>query len=1031
MKQTIQKALNILLALCIIFTILPIPASAASSYNAGNAVAYAASHWNDGVGLCAEFVSNCLRAGGLSSWNRECTNLYNQLNNEVVGGARIASVQYLTTSGDYIRTSDNAGKISKGDVLFWLCSGCPTDSVGGPYQHTALVGDVSGTYVKVYQHNGAMNNENAWVGNCYECGRRYSHMVVIHFGSSSTPKVTEYFNCDVTIQTTKGKTVNLYKNITDSQRTDYFDQGQTAYSTKGAKVSDGSTWYQIQAYDRNGKIITVWLNAGNSGVKIVNNKIDPSISFSPSSLSVDVGDSKTASINYKGDNVYLPAFIINDDSICSASWGDVDVNAGKAALIVTGKKAGSTSIKINLIDSNRKILYTKSFTVTVNDNRVSVSANPSALTLNLANNNSGTVRVNINGPHGGVGGTGDSDGVVRAEWGDYGSGYAVAKFTGLKVGTDNFTFQVYDETKTKVIATTTIRITVTAPTYTVFYNANGGSGAPSSQTKQHDKPLTLSSVKPIRAGYAFKGWATSPGVASAQYQSGNSYSSNKDLTLYAVWERDKVESSLTFSANSITLDSGSNKTISVKFKGDGIKYLGFSPENKNNSICYLSWADINWKNGTTSVTVTGKEPGTTTITVHFLDANENSFYSQNFNVTVNSISYNVFYDANGGTVPTSKETVTNGNIYGTLPTPTRNGYTFEGWYTARNGGSRVTADTVVNLTADQTLYAHWTNQPYTISFDANGGNIRTSSMTLTNGSTYGSLPTPTRDGYTFEGWYTAHSGGSRVTADTTVNLTSDQTLYAHWTNQPYTVNFDANGGNVQTSSMTVTNGGAYGSLPTPIRDGYTFEGWYTSPNNGRLITSGTTVNLTDNQTLYALWKKNLNQPQNPVSFVDVNPSDWFAESVQWAVEQGVTVGTSSTRFSPQETCSVAQILTFIWRANGSPEPTFANVFTDVPSGSYYEKPAVWAREMGMVSGNRLDPLAPCTRAMAVEYLWKAANSPYVPTSNQFADVPSSYTQAVDWAVANGITYGTSNTTFSPNATCTRAQIITFLYRNMV
>ena len=87
--------------------------------------------------------------------------------------------------------------------------------------------------------------------------------------------------------------------------------------------------------------------------------------------------------------------------------------------------------------------------------------------------------------------------------------------------------------------------------------------------------------------------------------------------------------------------------------------------------------------------------------------------------------------------------------------------------------------------------------------------------------------------------------------------------------------------------------------------------------------------------------------------------------------------------------------------------------------------------MGMVSGNRLDPLAPCTRAMAVEYLWKAANSPYAPTSNQFADVPSSYTQAVDWAVANGITYGTSNTTFSPNATCTRAQIITFLYRNMV
>ena len=148
------------------------------------------------------------------------------------------------------------------------------------------------------------------------------------------------------------------------------------------------------------------------------------------------------SINYKGDNVYLPAFIINDDSICSATWGDVDVNTGKAALIVTGKTAGSTSIKINLIDSNRKILYTKSFTVSVNSNRVSVSANPSSLSLNLASNSSGTVRLNINGSYGGAGGTGDSDGVVRAEWLDYGSGYAVAKFTAVIVVSDNFNFKV-------------------------------------------------------------------------------------------------------------------------------------------------------------------------------------------------------------------------------------------------------------------------------------------------------------------------------------------------------------------------------------------------------------------------------------------------------------------------------------------------------------------------------------------------------------------------------------------------------------
>lgn len=277
-----RRIISFLLALCVCFSVMPNTAQAASSYNAGNAVAYAASHWNDGVGLCAEFVSNCLRAGGLSSWNRECTNLYNQLNNEVVGGARIASVQYLTTSGNYIRTSNNAGKISKGDVLFWLCSGCPTDSVGGPYQHTALVSDVSGTYVKVYQHNGAVNNQPAWVGNCYECGRHYSHMVAIHFGSSSTPTtVKEYFSCNVEIRTTKGKTVNLFNNPTDTSRKTYFDQGQTAYSTRGAKLSDGSTWYEIQAID-NGKTVTLWLNAKSSGVTVKNLSVPLSISFSPS-----------------------------------------------------------------------------------------------------------------------------------------------------------------------------------------------------------------------------------------------------------------------------------------------------------------------------------------------------------------------------------------------------------------------------------------------------------------------------------------------------------------------------------------------------------------------------------------------------------------------------------------------------------------------------------------------------------------------------------------------------------------------------
>lgn len=1005
MKKSLKRLLCLLLTLCLVFTLLPVSALAVGPSDmvsiARNEVGTSGcpnkyTYYTGTSGgtynywWCAAFVSWVANQAGERSAIGKSPGV-RELYNHILG------------HGGNVVSSPKAGDI----VIYYR----PRDDY---YAHIGIMENsstsIEGNYGNAVCRGIRPSTYDDTVGSTVANGRiRVIYLRPKYSNSGPTQETKiEYFNCDVTIQTTKGKTVNLYKNITDSQRYDYFDKGQTAYSTKGAKVSDGSTWYQIQAYDQNNKIVTLWLNAVSSGVKIINNnnKVEPSISFSPSSLSVDVGASKTVSINYKGDNVYLPAFIVNDDSICSASWGDVNVNTGKAALIVTGKKAGSTSIKINLIDSNKKILYTKSFPVTIS----SKQNNEMPYTVLYYLNDS-------NGRHLGnskilVGKVGEIVSPVPPEF----DGYVTPATKSVVVKADLSTRIEYDYYIKK---------------YTVTYNANGGSGAPLAQTKTYGKSIALSSQKPTRSGYSFKGWATSPGAASAQYQPGSSYSSNKDLTLYAVWERDKIESNITFSTNNLTLEPGASQTVSVRFKGDGIKYLGYEPKDYDNSICRLNWSDIDWKNGTTNVTVTGKGAGTVLITVHFLDQYDNSFFSRSFTVTVKSIPYTVFYDANGGAVLTSKETVTNGDIYGTLPTPTRNGYTFEGWYTARSGGSRVTADTVVNLTADQTLYAHWTNQPYTINFDANGGNIQTSSITVTNGSTYGALPTPARDGYTFEGWYTARSGGSRVTADTTVDLTSNQTLYARWTNQPYTVNFDANGGNVQTSNMTVTNGGAYGTLPTPVRDGYTFEGWYTSRSGGTQITTGTTVSLSGNQILYAHWEKGQTSSQPTISFVDVNESDWFAEPVQWAIEQNITTGTGNgTTFSPREICSVAQILTFIWRAYGSPEPAFANTFTDVPSGAYYEKPAVWAKEMGLIGGNKLDPLAPCTRAMAVNYLWRAAGSPNATASNQFVDVPSSNIQAVDWAVANGITIGTSDTTFSPKTTCTRAEIITFLYRNM-
>ena len=218
--------------------------------------------------------------------------------------------------------------------------------------------------------------------------------------------------------------------------------------------------------------------------------------------------------------------------------------------------------------------------------------------------------------------------------------------------------------------------------------------------------------------------------------------------------------------------------------------------------------------------------------------------------------YKVTFNSNGGTVSgTGTKTVTSGEKYGTLPTATKSGYTFDGWYTSGSGGTRITENTTVSLTGNQTLYAHWTEKTYTVTFNANGGNLSGNSyITVKTGSRYGTLPTATKSGYTFDGWYTSGSGGTRITENTTVSLTGNQTLYAHWTEKTYTVTFNANGGNLSGNSyITVKTGSRYGTLPTATKSGYTFDGWYTSESGGTRITENTTVSLTGNQTLYAHW----------------------------------------------------------------------------------------------------------------------------------------------------------------------------------
>lgn len=229
----------------------------------------------------------------------------------------------------------------------------------------------------------------------------------------------------------------------------------------------------------------------------------------------------------------------------------------------------------------------------------------------------------------------------------------------------------------------------------------------------------------------------------------------------------------------------------------------------------------------------------------------------------------ITYDANGGKA-VAPVTVTVGSALGVLPTTTKAKYSLVGWFTAPSGGTQITGDTVA--TASVTYYAHWTITKKTVTLNANKGDMKgaaTAQFTANYGKNYGSnLVKPTRTGYTFTGWYTAKSGGVKVTKSTIVTTTkAKQTLYAHWTAKVYTVTFKANGGMigaVKTLKIPETYGKKYILPANPVRSKYRFLGWFTEKEGGTQITSFDKVAITENSTFYAQWDSML----NPVFVVD-------------------------------------------------------------------------------------------------------------------------------------------------------------------
>ncbi len=337
------------------------------------------------------------------------------------------------------------------------------------------------------------------------------------------------------------------------------------------------------------------------------------------------------------------------------------------------------------------------------------------------------------------------------------------------------------------------------------------------------------------------------------------------------------------------------------------------------------------------------------------------------------------------------------------------------------------------------------NQTCTVTFNGNGGVPSVIRMTTID-QKLPELPTATHSGrYSFDGWYTEKNGGTKITTATLFD--KDTTVYAHWT---YTGS--TGGGGVTTYPITVKsakNGDVTANHKSAAK-GTTIT-LTVDPDKGYVLDTLTVLDGKDKDlkltekngkftftmpaskvTVAATFKASTPTGKNP--FIDVPAGSYYEDAVIWAVDKGITTGTSATTFNPNGICTRAQAVTFLWRAAGSPAAKSAVMpFTDVKAGSYYYDAVLWAVEQGITKGTSdtmFSPDATCTRAQIVTFLWRSQKSPAAGMANPFADVAADtyYIDAVLWAVKHNITVGTTFSIFSPDEECTRAQIVTFLYR---
>ena len=423
---------------------------------------------------------------------------------------------------------------------------------------------------------------------------------------------------------------------------------------------------------------------------------------------------------------------------------------------------------------------------------------------------------------------------------------------------------------------------------------------------------------------------------------------------------------------------------------------------------------------------------------------------ENSVITPTTYTVTVSNDGNG-TASASHAKAAAGTEISLTATP-QIGYHFKGWQVESPAGLVITnnkftmPDGNVDVKAIFEKDAPPALTEFIVTFDGNGGTPSVGSMTTTDRKLT-SLPSASRSGsYSFYGWYTEKSGGTKITTDTVFH--ANATVYAHWTytggggggyNPPvtyYTLRFETGGGSDIPSVQGTYNTYIDLTKYVPTWRGHTFIGWYSERS---LTNKGSGVFLTKDMTVYAGWRVDENPGTGVNPFTDISEKDWFYGDVMFVYENGLMLGTSKTLFSPHGTVMRGMMATILWRMEGSPVPKGKNSFTDVEDGKWYADAITWTAENGIFAGygkDKFGPDDPITREQLAAIFYRYADYKGYDLTvkgdlDKFkdADKITDYAKtAMQWAVGSGLVKGKSGNLLDPQGTATRAEIAAMLHR---